>query len=310
MSKLNIWIGTFSSEQDFEKYIDQSPYLQAWNIYNNTPLKKGEKDIEPSMELRSSFCKEIDMEDLDEDFLYIHYAKSGDVNALLSRIPTNIKKLISSMNTDEMETANAFICYPENEMKKANPEKSQKIRYVGVFPYASPTPLVTNEETRFGFSDSIWIGVTNKNKEDFLKYFDQSEYLNQLSDFQTRRVKKKPIAKYSCPFCVDIGVSHYNPERITVFHIDEELESKAFLEKAIGNKTLKERLQESGRINHKSKYNILVHLAQDETPNGKNEPKIKVYPSELLKKHPLPKGFVEEKEQYNGMKFIGKFVFE
>lgn len=56
-----------------------------------------------------------------------------------------------------------------------------------------------------------------------------------------------------------------------------------------------------------AKFNVLVHFVEHETIKPKEEPKFKIYPQELLKQYPLPKGFIEEKDNYNGLKYVGAF---
>ena len=55
----HIWIGHFLSEEDFENYLDQTSYCEAWNRYNNEPLKEGEEDVEPDSKVSCKFCQEI-----------------------------------------------------------------------------------------------------------------------------------------------------------------------------------------------------------------------------------------------------------
>ena len=34
---MHIWLGTFGSEKEFKKYLDQKKYLEAWAVYDNEP---------------------------------------------------------------------------------------------------------------------------------------------------------------------------------------------------------------------------------------------------------------------------------
>lgn len=185
--------------------------------------------------------------------------------------------------------------------KTSIPENADKVKYIGLYEYTTPTPLITNEETRLGFTDIIWLGETNKSKSDFLKYFDQTDFLNELNN------KKKTTNKFSCEFAEDIGVPYFIESRATIYYSEELKDWKNIVEQSIKNKTLKDRLLDDMVTKKDLKANVLVHIAQDDTPNAKSEPKIKIYPKEASKRYPVPKGFTIEKENYNGMKFIGNY---
>jgi Immunity protein 22 len=76
MSKLHIWLGNFASDKDLERYLDQKKYLEAWAVYDNEPpTGNEEEDAEPSPELRCDFCKEVDLDTYDEDFMIMKYYK-------------------------------------------------------------------------------------------------------------------------------------------------------------------------------------------------------------------------------------------
>jgi len=304
MSKNHIWIGNFSTEKEFEKYIDQSVYFQAWNKYNNEPLQDSEED-KPSNELRCLFCKEIGMDWYDEDFLQIHFEPSGNFNALLSRIPANLKNVLSVCREKNIANGNAFICYSAKEVSKNEyPENSRGIVYLGAFPEATPIPLVEDEDSRLGLTDCVWIGLISDNKETFMGYFDQKEYLSFLSN------KKKPKENFSCDFCRDINIPYYLPENLQIFYAEKSDKAQAIIEKSITNQKLLESVLWSVKdFSDSSKFNVLVHLVQHETKKEKEEPKVRIYPKSLMGKYPLPKKFVEEKENYNGLKYLGKYAW-
>ncbi|MCS3868602.1 guanylate kinase [Chryseobacterium ginsenosidimutans] len=44
MSKLHIWLGNFGSEKEFEKYLNQKKYLEAWAVYDNEPPTGNEEE--------------------------------------------------------------------------------------------------------------------------------------------------------------------------------------------------------------------------------------------------------------------------
>ena len=307
MNKNHIWIGTFQSAKEFEQYMDQSAYLQAWEKYNNEPLQEGEEDIEPSDELRCTFCKEIGMESYDEDFLQIHFEPSENFDALLSRLPAKLKKVLSACNEKGVTGGNALICYSTKEVSSDEyPEKSRGMVYIGAFAEAIPTPLVEDEDTRLGLEDCIWVGLISESKKTWMKYFDQKEYLSLLAN------EKKPKERFSCAFCCDINTPCYLPENIQIFYADKPDRIQTIIEQAIPNQRLANLVIDDvgKRFSRNAKINAVVHLVEHTTRSEKEEPKVKIYPKELMGQYPTPKKYVEEKESYNGLIFIGKFAWE
>jgi hypothetical protein len=297
MSKNHIWIGTFQSEKEFAAYIDQAAYHQAWYKYNHEPLQYGEEDVEPSAELRCTFCKEIGMETYDEDFLHIHFEPSGNFEALLSRLPANLKKTLAACKEKNITDGNAFICYSANEMtSEEHPEKSIGMVYLGAFVEATPKPLGIDENTRLGLEDNVWAGLISETKETFMKYFHQEE-------------KKKP---FTCAFCSDINIPCYLPENIQIFYADKPDRAKTIIEKAISNQKLATTVvsEIENEFPKNTKFNAVVHLVQHNAKNEKEEPKVRIYPKVLVGKYPTPKKYVEEKDSYNGLTFIGQFAWK
>lgn len=139
-----------------------------------------------------------------------------------------------------------------------------------------------------------------------MKYFDQSEFLDLLSQ------NKKPKTKYSCEFCQDTGISYYLPQNYHIFYCDSLKTIPEILQESIKHVKLREHIEFDleQRFSSDEKFNVLVHFIQHKTVKAKEEPKFKIYPKELLDRYPLPKGFTEEKDNYNGLKYIGAFDWD
>lgn len=274
MNKVHIWTGTFEKEKEFNDYVERPEQL----------------------------AQEIALEFLDEDFLHMHFEQSGSFEAFLSRIPADLKKVQKSLKDKGITDANAFICFDKSQMDKTSvPELAKKMDYIGLYTYTTPTPLITDEATRLGFTDAIWIGRTKQSKDAFLKYFDQAAFGNENQD------KQKKTNPFSCDFAADTGMPYYTASRTLIYYSEEAQDWKVLVKEAIKNKALKQRLLDSSLMAKSGKVNVLVHIAQDKTPNGKSEPKVKIFPKESAKRYPVPKGYNIEKDDYNGMKFIGNF---
>ena len=304
MNKNHIWIGHFLSEEDFENYFDQTSYYEAWNKYNNEPSKEGEEDIEPDNKVSCKFCQEIGIDYYDEDFVFTHYELSEKIEALISRIPADTSKILAICNQKQIVNANAFFCYSSEELEEnALPENSKKLVYLGEFTEEKPTALIEDENTRLGLTDLIWIGNIKESKDEFMKYFDQSEYMDLLSQ------NKKPKVKHSCEFCEDTGIAYYLSQNCHLYFSDLPKSVSEILRESISHVKLRERIEFDleGTFSPNAKFNVLVHFTEHETVKAKEEPKFKIYPKELLERYSLPKGFIEEKDNYNGLKYIGAF---
>lgn len=312
MTKIHIWLGTFDNEGDFEKYFDTTPYLRAWAKYNNEPPKDGDTNTEPDDELVCDFCKEIGVTTIDEDFLYAFYEPSGNFDLLLSRIPANLKKITQAYKDKGITHANTFIVYTANELEDAHPEQSKGMIYIGEFLEATPTPLVEDENTRIGYSDIIFLGKIDTDKETFLEYFNQGDYMKELDEYQSGKSKKKPSKKFSCNFCRDINVTYYIPEYTTIYFAEEPVKIEQLASKSISHAELAERVISLVNNNQYPEkiFNVLVHIEQHKTKKANEEPKIKIYPAELLEQYTLPKGYVIEKDSYNGLRYVGNFAWE
>jgi hypothetical protein len=74
---MHIWLGTFGSREEFDKYLDQERYLKAWAVYDHEPPIGNEaEDAEPGPELRCDFCKELGLDTYNEDLIVMKYYKT------------------------------------------------------------------------------------------------------------------------------------------------------------------------------------------------------------------------------------------
>ena len=276
MSKLYIWIGKFDSAEAFERYMDQQPYYQV--------LHDGEDD---KAEL-CPFCQEIG-ESYDEDFLVMIYEDSKDVSPkpsgnyvwlkLLSQVPAKYKAFQKALQEKGVTDGNALIYHDAAELPLAVPENAKSVTFIGSFEEDEPTPLITDEATRFGFLDITWTGKTALPQDEFMTYFTDGR------------------------FCQDTGIKSYKPECLSVYFGD----TLSGLLAQVENETLRKRL--SGYFEHKDPgdVTVLVHYAQDDSLGAAKEPKIKIYPLSLMDRYPVPKGYTAEIESYNGLKFFASF---
>ena len=207
MSKIMIWVGQFNSEADFEKYMDQTEFYKWWSKYD-----------EDNKELRCQFCKELGVMSYDEDFLIMKFTSDG-LAGLLNLIPADTQKISLSMADKNIAIANAFVCY--NCREGISPKKAENtttMTYLGTFEFElSPEGM---QGSNAGLEYMIWIGTTDKSREEFMEYFNQDEYMKEIRDYDESRTKKRPNPDHRCQFCKDIGIKFYYPEFLKVEVLD------------------------------------------------------------------------------------------
>jgi hypothetical protein len=286
MAKIHVWMGNFQLEKDFRQYIDQSKYFKASQI-----------DDEHHPELRCQFCKEIDLDYYDDDFIVIQFnKKSHDLNQLISIIPANADKIIKACEKNKLEAGNALIYYTDEKLNKANASKSTLMAYLGFFEEVGFSTVVGGTGLQ-GLNNHLWAGVTKKSKEEFMEYFNQDEYL------------KKPSADLRCQFCKDVNIKNYNPNALYIFY-GEKLEP---IEKIIKATCPDQSLYHSmidiaierGKI---KKANALFCYVDNGYRDRKKDQVFLIYRKESRFKK--TKEFSDELENYNDLKYIGCFLWD
>jgi hypothetical protein len=122
----------------------------------------------------------------------------------------------------------------------------------------------------------LWIGTTEKNEEDYLKYFEL--------DYSTEGDFDDPEYKL-CEFCKDINKQWYNEDFIGIIplHKNKILVGELIKETPIDRNEISKIIEECNRLNI-VKGNAIFYLTDAEI--------------EINKPY---------KENYNGLKYIGKY---
>lgn len=292
-----IWVGQFDSEADFEKYMDQSAFRQWWKEYD-----------EDNEEMRCQFCKELGVMDYDEDFLIMKYASAGMID-LLNLIPANTEKISKVITEKGIEKANAVVCYNCREgisPKKA--EAASSMTYLGSFEFElSPEGV---QDSTAGLEYMIWIGTTDKSRDEFMEYFNQDEYMKEIRDYEEGRTKKRPNPDHRCQFCKDINIKYYYPEFLTV-EIKEESENPFNLVRTmIDNKLVLDWYIEADIDEYQIKPSncVVCYMPngfKDKKKNQKIFIKKKNYDS-----YETPKKYVDELSDYNGIHYLETYIAE
>lgn len=301
MSKIMIWVGQFDSEADFKKYMDQSAFRQWWKDYD-----------EDNKELRCQFCKELGVMDYDEDFLIMKYAFPG-LTELLNLIPAATQKISQSMADKGVKQANAVICYNCREgisPKKA--ENTTSMTYLGSFEFELSPEGVPGSTA--GLKYMVWIGMTDKNQEEFMEYFNQDEYLKELEAYESGQTKKCPNPEHRCQFCKDIGIKFYYPEFLRI-KIDKtsSMDSIQLIQSVIMDHNVLDCWVERS-LDRNNLNNVANNCAFCYIPNGfrdkKKNQKVFIL-KESMKGHIIPpKKYVEDLGNYNGLRYLATIIWE
>jgi len=166
MSKLHIWLGNFGSEKEFEKYLDQKKYLEAWAVYDNEPpTGNEEEDAEPSPELRCDFCKEVDLDTYDEDFMIMkYYKKSVDIKTVAHDILVDEKELQALCKKHKISDFNSAIAYEDNDLSEKKAAGSTTVKYIGQLQQTSDENLSDDSIVHH-----LWVGENKLDKKNILK---------------------------------------------------------------------------------------------------------------------------------------------
>lgn len=155
MGKIHIWVGNFESKEAFEEYFSQESYLKAWSIYDNEPpTGKEDDDQEPDPELRCQFCKEIGVDNYDEDFIVLkYYHKPQKINMILNDIPGDTSEFLKLCEEHEIQDTNVLIAYENHDLTQKNASQTRKMIYLGEIAGLSDTDDKVSLRTHY-----LWLG--------------------------------------------------------------------------------------------------------------------------------------------------------
>ena len=292
MSKIMIWVGQFESEDDFEKYMDQTDFRNWWSEHD-----------EDNKELSAPFCKELGVTEYDEDFLIMKYAPEG-MSELLNLIPADTAKIREAMEAKGVNDCNAVVCY--ECCSGISPKKAlnaTSVKYLGSFQFELNPEGAEGSMANWEFF--IWLGTTDKSREEFMEYFNQDEYMKQVEAYESGQTKKRPNPELRCQFCKDIDIKYYYPEFLTVKILDHCEDSFKLVRDVIQSKYIPDwAIQHHiDRSQIKSANCVFCYV-----PNGYNDKKKnqKIY---IRRKDSsfVPKKYIDELPSYNGIKYLSGF---
>ena len=301
MSKIMIWVGQFDSEADFEKYMDQSAFRQWWKEYD-----------EDNKELRCQFCKELGVMDYDEDSLIMKYSSEGLEN-LLNVIPADTDKIKEILRAKKITVANAAIMYNSHEgisLQKAT--NTVSVSFLGSFIFEL-NPTGTTASTA-GLKYMTWIGHTDKNETEFMEYFNQEQYLKELEAYESGQSKKRPNPEHRCQFCKDLGIKFYYPDFLRI-KIDKtctmnsvQLIQSVIIDNNVLDCWVEKSLNRNG-LNNASNNCTFCYIPNGFRDKKKNQ-KVFILKENMKGHLGIPKKYVEEIADYNGLRYLSTFEWE
>ena len=297
--KQMIWVGRFESKRALEAYLDQTEFFAWCDAYG-----------EENPRLAAPFCQELHIDTYDDDFLLLKFAPSGG-SELVSLLPADSGAVLRALDEQGITDANAAVIYTCRA--GISPEKAGQttsVTYLGCFD-ATADPDEKRDPAA-GVRHMIWAGTTAQSREEFMTYFDQEAYLEQLRAYRAGQRKKRPDARLRCRFCQDLQLPFYHPEQLTVHLTDKpvgmlELIRSVYPAPEISDAYFEELLDKYGF--DRTGNCIFMYL-----PNGfrdqKRDQKVFILKPQWKGCRGIPESHIDELESYNGCRYLQAFVRE
>lgn len=299
MAKMMFWAGYFPTKEEFEKYMDQTAFYQWWKEHD-----------EDNLELRCQFCKELGIESYDEDFLIMKYLEeSSDIQDFIDYVPAKNDLIRTEVEKSGLKQANALICYDRGkDIPMTLVEKPTSMSYLGLFNYS--TKEIMSRFSTTGMRFSTFVGTITQTREEFMEYFNQDAYLEELRRYENGETKKKPNPDLRCQFCKDVGITHYYPEFLKIKFTDEEVDAVNLLYEVISEKNLHIILPKKLKERDIEVANCAFCYVANGFRNKKLDQKINIHKRNTPSYLKRQKGAIDELDNYNGLTYIGSLAWE
>ena len=145
---------------------------------------------------------------------------------------------IYQQSVEIIQKANAAICYNTGEdITRAQAKKAKSMFFLGTFDFQADE-IESVSTSLAGLRNLTWAGITHKSKDEFMQYFNQDEYLEELRKFNNGETKKRPSPMLRCQFCKDLGINFYYPEFLYIEFADNIIEAKELVRNVIKDEFL------------------------------------------------------------------------
>ena len=235
---------------------------------------------------------------------------TGGIDELVKMIPAKTEKVMQLCKEQNIQKANAAICYNTGEdITRAQAKKAKSMFFLGTFDFQADE-IESVSTSLAGLRNLTWAGITHKSKDEFMQYFNQDEDLEELRKFNNGETKKRPSPMLRCQFCKDLGINFYYPEFLYIEFADNIIEAKELVRRVIKDEFLYDVVDftlEKQKIR-------MANCAFCYIPNGfrdkKKDQKIFIFKKELFSSGNKPKNYIEELDNYNGLTFLGGFMWD
>lgn len=248
----------------------------------------------------------------DSDFLIMKYSSIG-LEGLLNVIPVDTDEIRAALNKNNIKEANAAILYNCNEdISYQKAKNAVSVAYLGTFTFEL-NPVGTTETTA-GLRYMTWIGKIDKSRDEFMEYFNQDLYLKELDAYESGQTKKRPSLEHRCQFCKDIGIKFYFSDFLRI-KIDETctMNSVQLIQSVIMDNNVLDCWVEKS-LNRNGLNNASNNCAFCYIPNGfrdkKKNQKVFILKENMKGHLGIPKKYVEEIADYNGLRYLSTFEWE
>lgn len=108
-------------------------------------------------------------------------------------IPAKTEKVMQLCKEQNIQKANAAICYNTGEdITRAQAKKAKSMFFLGTFDFQADE-IESVSTSLAGLRNLTWAGITHKSKDEFMQYFNQDEYLEELRKFNNGETKNVQI---------------------------------------------------------------------------------------------------------------------
>lgn len=299
MAKMMFWAGYFPPEEDFEKYMDQTAFYQWWKEHD-----------EDNLELRCQFCKELGIASYDEDFLIMKYLEeSSDIQDFIDYVPAKNDLIRAEVARIGLKQANALICYDKGkDIPMTLVENPTSMSYLGLFNYS--TKEIMSRFSTIGMKFSMFVGTITQTKEEFMEYFNQDAYMEELRRYENGETKKKPNPDLRCQFCKDLGITHYYPEFLKIKFTGEEVDAASLLSEVVIEENIIDIIPHLLKKVQVVAANCAFCYIANGFRNKKLDQFINIHKKNTPSEWGRKKGAIDELDNYNGLKFIGSYSWE
>ena len=180
-----------------------------------------------------------------------------------------------------------MIYYTDDDLRKSDALKCKAMTYLGIFEETSATVVGSEGQ---GLNNHLWAGTTKNTKEKFMDYFNKDGK--------------------ECQFCKDVGIKKYNQKTLCVYYGKMD-NVENIIKNTIPDKNLHDSMIKELETQHIKKINAMFCYIDNGYRDPKKDETFLIYKKEFERyKIKKTNKFIDEKNEYNGLKYIGCFMWD